>query len=180
MKQKIEKMATTHRLILTKKQYFFHFFFVVFMPLSILLISEIVCRLIGLDENMKLNTMNTITIISLILAFIYFVRQFNGLKLIAIEIELDDQSFRNAYRQLAKQLDWIIEEEGEGYVFLTTEFKWSNWGTLMPVFKTKDKVMFTSICDLHNRPSTLSFGSNSKNKKALTKIFENLKTDQVK
>lgn len=180
MKQKIERMAKTHRLILTKKQYFFHFFFVIVMPLSILLISEIICGSIGLDEKTKTFVMNSMTMVALILAVFFLIRQYKGLKLIAIEIEMDDQTFRNTYRQLAKQLNWIIEEEGEGYVFLTTEFKWSNWGTLMPVFKTKDKVMFTSICDLHNRPSTFSLGSNSKNKKALIDSFQNLKSVQVK
>ncbi|HEY1047892.1 MAG TPA: hypothetical protein VGF79_15735, partial [Bacteroidia bacterium] len=118
--------------------------------------------------------------ISLILALLYFIRQYNGLKLITVDIELDDLNFKTAYRQLAKKLDWIIEEEGEGYVFLTTEFKWTHWGTLMPVFKSHNKVMFTSICDLHNRPSTLSFGSNSKNKKELKSLFENLISDTVK
>lgn len=180
MKQKIDKMALTHRLILTKKQYFFHFFFVLFMPLSILLICEITCRIIDLSDTEKTAVMNTIKIISLILALFYFIRQYNGLKLITIDLEMDDQTFKTAYRKLAKQLDWIIEEEGEGYVFLTTEFKWTHWGTLMPVFKSRNKVMFTSICDLHNRPSTLSFGSNNKNKKALKSLFENLRSVTVK
>jgi len=59
-------------------------------------------------------------------------------------------------------------------VIYSTEFKWTNWGTMIYILRSEDKVSYKSICDLHNRPSTFSRGDNARNMCALEAMLKQL------
>lgn len=171
MKVKIEKMIASKRLHLTKKQILFHYFFVLFLPLTVILLTQIILFVseTGFEQSQLVK--------SYVLKFCglfsvwYFLRQFFNLRMTEFHIELSKEEFEKRIMDLVPEMNWIIESRGENYMVCTTEFKPLNWGTLVTIIRTENSVLVNSICDLYNRPSTFSFGQNKRNLQALKSAF---------
>ena len=101
----------------------------------------------------------------------YGIVQYFRLQMTRMSIELSNDEFHKIGAKLINDMNWILEAKGDNFLVCTTPFKWYNWGTLITIVHTEDTVMFNSICDLYNRPATLSFGQNSKNYRALNAAF---------
>ncbi len=174
MENWIKSSIKSKRLILTKKQFFFHYFFVLAVPIVVITTVFFYLNYIDASDEIYNRTLNYVPQYSIYFSIAYATYQYMSLKLQQVNCKITNEAFKNNCEHLVNEMGWIIESIGENYYVCTTEFKWNNWGTLVTIIHTDDKVLFTSICDLYNRPSTVSFGQNKRNINAIQKRFESL------
>ena len=171
MKNRISEIIDSRRLSLTKKQFVLHYFFVLAFPVLVILLTQFYILYNGFKKE-DVKTLQTATIkfaaySSLAIAII----QYTKLKMTEKLCDLSNAQFHQTCVQLAEQMHWIIEAKGENFVICTTAPSWYNWGTLITIVQNNDVVMFNSVCDLHNRPASSSYGQNARNYKALHDAF---------
>lgn len=166
-----QHIFSTRRLKLTKKQFLFHYFLVLVLPLLIIGISVIVLNNSQIDPTAYQSIKNSVLKFCTFFSMAYGIVQYTRLQMTTMPIELSKDDFHTIGSKLINDMNWILEAKGDNFLVCTTPFKWYNWGTLITIVHTEDGVMFNSICDLYNRPATLSFGQNSKNYRALKAAF---------
>lgn len=159
-----EEMKRTGRLKLTRIQTLMHFFWVLAGAFALFPIFLITLHQTEVFRN--------ISLIYLVLAGIYYNWQMRSLKFTEFKVSLTEEQFRQMFSDMVKELDWIQEFTEEGYIIATTEFRWTNWGTLVTLIRDKDRLLVNSICDLYKRPSTVSWGQNRKNINAVRDYIE--------
>jgi hypothetical protein len=162
---------SNRRLKLTKKQFLFHYFFVLVLPLTIIGITTLVLNNSHISPAPYQSIKNTVLKFCSFFSMAYGVVQYFRLQMTSMPIELSKDDFHKIGEKLIKDMNWVLEAKGDNFLVCTIPFKWYNWGTLITIIHTEDCVMFNSICDLYNRPATLSFGQNSKNYQALKAAF---------
>jgi len=164
MDKVFDKMKQTRKLTLPKTQMLLHFF-----PVFVFLLIASICFFISLvahEHHLSLD-FKFLSLTAILIAIYLFYRQFNQLNFTSIQATLTEQEFRDMFEILAKKMNWLAEYSGESYVVATIEFKWSNWGTLITLIRDKDCILVNSICDLHNKPTTTSWGQNKRNVEAV-------------
>ncbi len=164
MEQIFDNMRKTGRLRLDKTQTLMHYFFVLVLVGIPLLIALLLRNSIG---DAYKTAFYVITAICLTLAAAYSLRQYRSLRFKVFHAALTEQEFRDMFEHLAKEMHWIAEYSGEGYIVATIEFRWTNWGTLITLIRDRDRILVNSICDLHRKPSTISWGQNRRNVEAV-------------
>lgn len=167
----ISKTINSKRLQLTKKQFVFHFFFVIAIPAFLIVSVLLFAYWKNIPHNQFLPLKNATLKFASFFSLAYGIVQYTRLQMTEVYCELSNDEFHAVCKDLALLMNWIVEAKGENYIVCTTPFKWYNWGTLVTIVNTGDSVMFNSICDLYNRPATVSFGQNSRNYKALKSAF---------
>ncbi len=171
MQDWISKTINSRRLQLTKKQFVFHFFFVFFIPATLILIVQIYVHSSNIPPSQLLPLKNATLKFASFFSLAYGIVQYTRLQMTEAIVDLSNDEFHALCNDLVTVMNWIVEAKGENYLVCTTPFKWYNWGTLVTIVKTGESVMFNSICDLYNRPATVSFGQNSRNYRALKTAF---------
>ncbi len=159
------------RRFLTKKQFVFHYLFVLLIPLITIISTFILAIYFNLSESEILPVKKSVLKFAFYFSLAYSIVQYYKLQMSESVVELSNDEFHSACQKLALSMKWIVEAKGENYLVCTTPFKWYNWGTLITIINTGESVLYNSICDLHNRPSTLSFGQNNRNYKAIKAVF---------
>jgi hypothetical protein len=160
------EMKRTRRLRLDKTQTLMHYF--LFFILSTILVSVLIFFIIRTDIRLPYTNVFLFAVaVCLFLTALYFARQKRSLQFTVFNARLNEQEFRDMFEELAKEMHWIAEYSGNGYVVATIPFKWSNWGTLITLIRDEDHILVNSICDLHNKFSTTSWGQNQRNIKAV-------------
>jgi hypothetical protein len=173
--------TSSTRIQLTKKQTFFHYFFVLALPLSLFLITELLLHFFHLNAEYRKFLLIFISLVNLSFVLYFSIRQYKSLRYHNFKTHLSQNDFKLLMAALSNKYNWIIEEDGKDYCIFTVPFKWYHWGTLMTVVHSENQIQFNSICDLYNRPATSSFGLNKKNlqKFALElNSFKNLKISE--
>lgn len=154
-------MLASGRMYLSRKQMLFHYFFSIATGLICLTL------LVYLPEDYFI----LFPLIPMfILGALYTKRQHKSLRFRFKKIQMSDDQFVDYAEKLAEKEGWIREYAERGWRVYTTKFKWYNWGTLIYLVHTKDGILYTSICDLYNRPSTTSWGRNRRNKEAIERL----------
>lgn len=172
MNKWLVKMIKTGRQSLTTKQTFFHYFFALAFPLSCMGLCFILLELFDVSAHQKSYIQSKVNTYSLYIGLAYFVRQYMSLSMSFAPILIDHSGFESIVNKMVQDNKWVIESKGDGFIVCTIPFKWNNWGTLMTFVKTDDGVLYNSICDLYNRPSTTSFGQNARNMKIIQKALD--------
>jgi hypothetical protein len=161
MQNILDEMLANKRIKLNKRQVLMHYFFVpiiLFLGLLIYLLSahsDAIWILVG----------------SIVLATLYAYRQFMSLDFVLVDTAMDETTFKYEVAKLAKEMNWILEVSSTDWVIYSTAFKWSNWGSLIYMVRCDDQLMVKSICELYQRPSTLSFGKNQQFVNAFVERF---------
>ena len=166
-----QHIISTRRLKLTKKQFLFHYFFVLILPLTIIGISTFVLNKSQIGPAAYQTIKTSVLRFCSFFSIAYGIVQYFRLQMTSMPVELSNDEFHKIGSKLVDEMNWILEAKGDNYLVCTTPFKWYNWGTLITIVYSEDAIMFNSICDLYNRPATLSFGQNSKNYRALKAAF---------
>lgn len=168
----IEKMKKTGRQTLTIKQTVFHYFFALAFPLVCIGICDVILYFSSMSEINKVYISGKVLTYASYIGLAYLIRQYMSLSMSFVPFEGSHEQFASITEKMVRDNHWVIESIGEDYYVCTIPFKWTNWGTLMTIVKSNDGVFFNSICDLHNRPSTTSFGQNARNMKLMRAVFE--------
>ncbi|MFM6984135.1 MAG: hypothetical protein ACKOXF_08375 [Chitinophagaceae bacterium] len=171
----ISDTISNRRRFLTKKQFVFHYFFVVIVPLISILATFLFAKYYNLSETEISRLKNSVLKFAFFFSLAYSIVQYTRLQMSESVIELSNDNFHSTCQNLAESMNWIIEAKGENYLVCTTPFKWFNWGTLITIINTGESVLYNSVCDLHNRPATVSFGQNARNYKAIKAAFNQVK-----
>lgn len=174
MENWIKSSIESKRLALTKKQTFFHYFFVLAFPIALISTVFLYLYSVNAPDDIYNKALDYVPQFGIYFSIAYAYNQYMALKLHQVEGKISKEEFKNNCESLVNEMGWIIESIGENYYVCTTEFKWTNWGTLVTIIHTDNSVLYTSICDLYNRPSTYSFGQNKRNKTAIQTRFEAL------
>jgi hypothetical protein len=159
---RIEKMKRKNTLELTRRQMLMHFFWGFFIMALVVVLS--VMTFVQTDQEQNISYL---ILILTVIACLYILRQLRSLGFHIIPVKMSDKQFRQMFDAIAVKMDWIMEFNTRDCIIATTEFRWTNWGTLITIVHDKDRILVTSICDLYKRPSTLSWGQNKKNVQAV-------------
>src|SRR5690606_38408642 len=142
---RLHYILTHKKLYLTKKQLFFHYAPAIFgfLPLLIVLIT-------GIPDSILLK----ILIVALFLfSFALVIYRNRHLNMLELPVSVSEVEFKNKIKESMGPMNWIVEEEAKDIVILTTEFQWTNWGSLLTIVRTPNSILVNSICDLYNRPA---------------------------
>ena len=168
-------MKRSGRIYLSKSRLFLHYFFVPFLlilPWLLLVLAKPAFNNSGssvyVDADLWALTAG------ILLSGLYALRQYKSLKLKSVPLSVTDEHLKRELSKLAERMHWILEYSADDVVIYSTAFKWTNWGTMVYIVRSEEKVSFKSICDLHNRPSTISMGDNARNMRALEAFLKQL------
>lgn len=171
MTDKISKIIALRRIVLSKKQFVLHYFFVLILPILIILIVQAFIHDKSINgetvKSIKSTTLKIATYFSIAIAIVQNMK----LKMTEKFSELTTNQFEQICQLIAHEMHWIIESKGEGFMVFSTPEKWYKCGTLITVIKDEDLVLFNSICKLHKSPAFFSFGQNARNYKVLKQAF---------
>jgi hypothetical protein len=167
----IQRMKDTETLVLTKGQTFWHYSIVPFLLIVPLLTTVSVFKYYVMHTYTGIRPIEELIstgYIWVLPAIIFFFIQKRRLKFKSINISVDKDVFKEAWKQTANELEWSIEEATNDTVIAKSGFSWRSWGEQITIIWSKDKILFNSICDPDNRPSVSSFGMNRVNRR----VFE--------
>jgi hypothetical protein len=167
------------RLHLTKKQTFYHYFFVLALPLSLYVVVEGFLFFLNLNTDIRKFILILTSLVNLVFVVYFSIRQYNSLRFTVFQIQMSINDFNIFMRFLSQKYNWVIEENGNDYCIFTIPFKWYHWGTLMTVIFSENQIQFNSICDLYNRPATSSFGLNKKNLQIFISELNSFKKTEI-
>jgi len=168
----IDKMKSKKRLILTFKQALTHYFIV---PFLLLVPFWTVIDLYQIYISKNYNGMHTgkELIISclpfLALALLFAIIQYRRLNFKSIKISFTKKQFQEALRRTKSDLNWKVKINNEEILiaYRPNDWKSGSWGEMITIIKGKEYLLMNSICDPESTSSVVSFGSNSRNLKAI-------------
>lgn len=170
-----DEMKRSGRIYLSKSRLVLHYFFVPFLLVLPWLLTALTKPAFNNTwQNVNADADVWALTAGIVLSGLYAFRQYMGLNLKSVPLRISDEQLKKELHKLAERMHWILEYTADDVVIYSTAFKWSNWGTMVYIVRSDDKVSFKSICDLHNRPSTFSRGDNARNMRALDALLKQL------
>jgi hypothetical protein len=165
----IQKMIETGSLVLTKGQLFWHYCLIGFflIPPIMNIISIFQYYVTHTYHGVRtVGEMATWSYLPLIPAAGFYYIQKRRLKFKTINVASDADTFIEAAKATAKQLDWKIIKKTQNLIVARSGSSWRSWGELITIIRTKDQILFNSICDPDNITSVASWGMNKRNLEA--------------
>ena len=162
-------MIETETLVLTKGQLVWHFSIIgIFLIPPIMNIIDIFKYYVthAYEGVRTIEDMATWSYLPLIPAVAFYYIQKRRLKFKVIDVAIDADTFIEAAKATARQLDWQIIEKKQNLIVARSGFSWRSWGELITIIRDKDRILFNSICDPDNMTSVASWGMNRVNFKA--------------
>ncbi len=162
----VQKMIETETLALTKGQLFWHYCIIGFflIPPVMNIIDIFKYYVTHTYEGVRtVGEMAAWSYLPLIPAVTFYYIQKRRLKFKVIDIAMDADTFIEAAKETAEQLDWEIIERKNNLIVAKSGFNWRSWGELITIIRVKDRILFNSICDPDNIASVASWGMNRVN-----------------
>jgi hypothetical protein len=165
-------MKDTKILILTKEQTFWHYAIILFLLVAPVMATINVFRYYVTHTYISTKSIDfTFGYPWILLALIFYFIQRHRLKFKTINISVDNNTFRHAVEQTAKELEWDIMQMTNEIIVAKSDFSWRSWGEQITILYDNNKILFNSICNPDNRPSIASFGMNRVNRKTFEKFL---------
>jgi len=164
----VQKMIETETLALTRGQLFWHYCIIGFflIPPIMNIIDIFKYYITHTYQGVRtVGEMATWSYLPLIPAIAFYCIQKTRLRFKVIDVAADADTFMNAVKETAKELEWKIIDQKSNLIVAKSDFSWASWGELITIIRDKDKILFNSICDPDNRPSVASWGMNKVNLK---------------
>jgi hypothetical protein len=162
----VQKMIETETLALTKGQLFWHYCIIgIFLIPPVINIIDIFKYYVthAYEGIRTVGEMATWSYLPLIPAVAFYFIQKRRLKFKVIDVTVDADTFSEAAKETAHQLDWKIVEEKHNLIVARSGFSLRSWGELITIIRDKDRILFNSICDPDNMTSVASWGMNKFN-----------------
>lgn len=161
-------MIEIETLVLTKGQLLWHYCIIGFflIPPIVNIIDVFKYYVTHTYEGVRtIGEMATWSYLPLIPAVALYYIQKRRLKFKVIDVAVDADTFIDAAKETALQLDWEITERKSNLIVARSGFSWRSWGELITIIRDKDRILFSSICDPDNIASVASWGMNRLNLK---------------
>lgn len=170
-------MIETESVSLSESQAFWHYSIVLFfLIIPGLTTFDVVMDYINGNVHHRSFGKIFLSYIWILPAVVFYFIQKSKLKMKTINYYVDENTFRKAVEDTAKELEWNVQEMTDNWVIAISGFSWKSWGERITIVRSNDKVLFNSMCDPENISSVASYGMNKLNRKV---FIDYLKKNQT-